>query len=356
RGRPGARRDLALALAGAAVVGASIGADYLVSLRHLSQDTYLRSYWSGGFVPHPASPGSVLGWAGKTLPALMAGPVGLTFAGVGSGLAVAGAVVICWRRGWAGLALLAAAAAALAGAWSGKYPVKSRLALFLVPVLVICMAAAVDAGLVSLRRPGRHASSRSAGRPGLVARAVAGCLVALVVAQPFASAAAEVVHPIHVSEVRPVLQFVQHHLRPGDVIDLDAGAGDVWSYYASELGLHVPANVVLPATSGGTCANPQALVPPGGAERIWLVFGYHLSFAPSGQRRAYLAHFEAIGHLVAVHRADKAWAYLFDLTGAHPPAPAVRDVAAAPCLKVVHAPPVKPTGLRTGPFGTGRLS
>jgi hypothetical protein len=397
------RRDVLLTLAAGAVVGLSLGVDFVVSLRHLSRDTYLLAYWVQGFVPHPVTPGSVLRWLVRTVPALVTNPAGLAFAGLGAVLAVIGSAVLIWRRGWEALALLAVPAAAVVGAVSGKYPVKGRLALFAVPVLMVALAATIDAGLVAWgparRQDGASSGRRGSGRGGsgrggsgrwgsgrwgsdpaalavggsgrgarLALRVAAAGLVAALLAQPLAGAAAEVVRPIHVSEVRPVLQFVEAHWRPGDVVDLDAGAADVWSYYATELGLRVPAYAVLPAAEGGSCATPRVLVPPGGAKRVWLVFGYHLSFAPSDEHQVYLSHFAAIGRLVLHHRADKASAYLFDLFGARSGSAAGRapggarpgrPLLTAPgvrCLRVVPEAPLSPTGLRTGPFGTGRLS
>lgn len=167
----------------------------------------------------------------------------------------------------------------------------------------------------------------------------------------------EAAQPIRVSEVRPLLAFVKAHLRSGDAIDLDPGAGDVWHYYAPTVGLRMPATVLLPASRGGTCADPSALRPPPGDRRLWMLFGYQLSFAPADDRRIYLSRLALFGRPVLRRHAAHATLYLFDLDqgpmrrpGALPRAPGVR------CLVPVHQATVPPTGLRAGPLGTGRLT
>lgn len=190
-----------------------------------------------------------------------------------------------------------------------------------------------------------------------VGRVAAVGLVALVAARPLAGTAGEVAHPIRISEVRPVLAFVKAHLRPGDAIYLDSGAGDVWDYYAPLVGLRMVSTVLLPASRGGTCTSVGALLPPTGDRRLWMVFGYHLSFAPSDEHRIYLARLALVGRQVLRHRAAHASVYLFDLRR-HPVHPA-RTLPSAPgvrCLVPFPQPPVAPTGLHAGPLGTGRLT
>ncbi|MGH9065070.1 MAG: hypothetical protein ACRD0L_14070 [Acidimicrobiales bacterium] len=360
-------------VAAAAVIAASAAVDYLVSLRHLGHDTVLLAYWASGFVPHPLSPASALHWVARAASGLMADPAGFSIVWLAVGAFVVGAAVLVRRRGWTAVALLVVLAAAFLGAWSGKYPVESRLALFLVPVLLVGLAATLDLGgaraLPARRaRPARRqASERQAPRrpPGgrvaaAALRGLAGAVLVVLAVHPLAGAYQEAAHPIRISEVRPVLAYVKAHLRPGDAIDLDRGAGNVWGYYASTLGLHMPATVVEPAASGGTCADPRSIV-PAGARRVWIVFGYHLSFAPADERQVYLERFAAIGRLAGHYSVDKASAYLFDLpgpgstgrTGRTSPAAASGGEA---CLVPVPLAPVPPTGLRSGPFGTGRLT
>lgn len=144
------RRDWRSA-AGLAVVGAawvaSFAGVYAVSGRQLGEGGGMWRFWAGAFPPRPASVAGGLGWAGRKVLYLFVNP--LDFATpLGPRLSLllvvplfAVGCVALGRRDPEGLAILILPAGFALGASALRlYPAHGRLALFLVPSLVVPIA------------------------------------------------------------------------------------------------------------------------------------------------------------------------------------------------------------------------
>jgi hypothetical protein len=362
RRRPG---DVGFVVAAFLPAAASAVADYLLFLRPLAHDRYLLGYWKAGFPSKPLAPASFVRFLVHAGSGLFADPGRFGMPVLAGVLFVVGAAVLV-RRAPAGAlgAFAVLPVAVLASALHG-YPLEGRLSLYLVPLLGLGMAAALDLARVARRPRGAHVEG-AGGRPRIGRAALGGAaLVALgaTAASPVAQFFGDVAHPIVVSETRPLFRYVAAHERPGDVVVLDPGASDAYQYYATTTGLRA-GFVVLPVPSGGTCTDPSALVPPG-ARRVWLIFGYRLSAFPGDWQRLVVGEFAPSLETQERVVAPKAAAYLLVPRGpSEPEAPGPPSSAGAPsggaptrlCLALEPLLPVPPTGLRADPFGTGPLT
>jgi hypothetical protein len=336
-----ARREwnrLAWLAAASALWAASFAVEYLLILRPLAGDRALLAYWQAGFPPTPLALDPVAGWLGAALWRLVRDLAGFPLAGLAIALGMAGAVAIA-RRGASQLAMVLAPLPVVVGAAVlHRYPLDGRLALFLVPVVLLLVAAAID--LVPLR-----AGRRVAGP------VVAGVLVALVAAQPAGRTLRAFTTPIAVSETRPLLEAISARWQPGDQIALETSAEPAYWYYAPRLGL--PARPEVVALRRRPCNGPPIAPELLQPRRLWLVLSAwpHSAFAPTKlttplvadaqpEERSVLAHIPGGMRPAAVLRTPGAAAYLVE-TGT-----AASFEAPRSCTRLVPIRPrVPPTAL-----------
>jgi hypothetical protein len=159
--RRGPRGILLGVLPGVVWLG-SLGVNYLISLRFVAGSTYLTSFWEG--LGYPPSGSGLLGiakWFAKHIPLVLTDTIPLTFGlaarwvaavlvvvlGV---LCVVGVVVGLRRRVEYGLVIIAAPVSAALLALLHKAPLSGRLALWMVPALLVAVAFAVDAAATAV--------------------------------------------------------------------------------------------------------------------------------------------------------------------------------------------------------------
>jgi hypothetical protein len=139
-------------------------------------------------------------------------------------------------------------------------------------------------------------------------------------------------------------------MRPGDEMWVHAEDNAAVRFYALPTGA-----VLTDEVEDGpaeTCSGNTELRQVGAGHRIWFVYAYHGSDAPGDEETMLVQHLQAAGHLLEVIRRPSADAYLLDFgVAADRPSPPTGDI---PCVTVSTADPVHPSGLHTGPFGTGR--
>ena len=151
------------------------------------------------------------------------------------------------------------------------------------------------------------------------------------------------------SDMRPLLQAVRPNLRPGDLVWAHSGDTPTAAYYAVATGV-VVSSTVDDDLPGGACAGTGDLNAVARGQRVWFVYGYRASTAPAGEQRALEDVFASSARLVARITRPQATATLWDFgapPAVHPPVPAhLGCVAVSPVG-------VHPTGLTSGPFGSG---
>ena len=287
----------------------SVAVEYVVSLRRLGRNRALLDYWHHGF---PAHASSALSWAAGAAVRFVGDPAALRFSALVLAASVIGALVLPRRRALVVLPfvfLLLAAAA-------HKFPFQGRVVLFLVPLLLVLVAAV---------------ARRTVGLAVVVAIGVA----------PVATTLHRVIDPLPYPAGREVLTWVRHHRQPGDEVWLVDAATPTWRYYDTRLG--VPAQRELDWRPGSTCS-------PVPAGHVWVVHIYTLGGRAGAAGDRIRRALDPVAHRLVMHRFTDASATRYDLA-----APAA-VVDGGRCLDAVRLAPTRPSGLRQGPLGSGRLS
>jgi len=296
------------------VWGVSALAVSLAGLASMTSATreYMLRFWAAGFPPTPLS--QVLGmfWPWDRLMALLGSARPGDQAALGYPLPMLYAVLAAaglgflWRRNRrACLLLTAPLAITLGAAVAEQYPFSDRLILFLVPGVILAIAAAVE-GLCRLVRP------LSSGLAGVIAFGMLAPAVYPVAATP----------PVYLNEhMKPILALVQAERRSGDGIYVYYGAAAVVAFYAPHYGLDHKEYSVGGCHRGDTRRYLQELDTFRGRSRVWLLITH--SLPRYREREDIVAYLDTIGtrmdSLTVASRAVgrtalPAEAYLYDLS------------------------------------------
>ncbi|GAC1306322.1 MAG: hypothetical protein NVSMB16_02220 [Acidimicrobiales bacterium] len=333
-------RDCRRVVAAALPWIASFGVAWLASLRRLGHDAFLRGYWAAGLAPHPLTAGTFGPWLGHDLLQLMDEPGRFVAAPLAAAMVVGGLFLAIYQRPLPGALLATPMAAAVLAATLGGFPLRGRLALWLLPLLLIGIASAGAALLPTDRRPR--------------ATRVVGCLVfAACAGGVAASPAGDVItlarRPTVWSDIRPLLQEIHREAAPDDLVWVHEPDLPAATYYAISVGT-APSHVLRDSAAADGCSGEPDLAGAAAGHRVWFIYGYRLSTAVKDERRALVGRFSARAKLVGQIARPDATAWLFDF--ASPGDGAVRDDPLG-CVKVSTAPDVRPSGLTTGPLETG---
>lgn len=300
--RRGSWRALRRLVAVGLAVGASITAVYLVVLRHyLAQNQLIQEEYRAGFLPVPPRsladvlwfPTTLVGWfddAGLGLPAL-AGFVWLVGAGV------------LLREGRLPAVLLlapfpiAAAASALRA-----YPLYGRPIAFLIPALLLLVAAGAD----GIRRV------------TVVSLPLVGpILLALLLFHPVVLAGHQLVAPPEREELAPVVRYLQDHRQAGDLVYVYYGAQFALRYYAPRLGVRGRDVVTGVAARTAWARYVEDLQQLRGRPRVWVLFSHVYARGGVDEERFILHHLDTMGTRQDRFQRTGASVYLYDLR--HPP-------------------------------------
>ncbi len=205
---------------------ASLAMCYFVTLRKLSGDNELLSYWKTNFMPFPPRSVTDLKWFVDSFFEFFGTSAGWKFTGL-AGLVFLVGVLVTYRKSRERVFLLLTPALfTLIASGLHKYPFGGRLTLFFVPAVLLLMAE----GLEFLR------SSVRARLPsaGVVLVALLFLDPALYALHHFAKPHTEVIQPgvMLPEEIRPVLSYVRTNEQPGDLVYIFYGAAPAFDYYA----------------------------------------------------------------------------------------------------------------------------
>ena len=187
--------------AGNGLVLASLAALYFLSIR-FEHDRYLYEFWADGFPPlHHAM--QLPGWFARQLRELSKQPFPSVWVLV-AGLEILGAIWLLLRDRELFWACVGPVLLTVAAALAHQYPFSpSRLTLFMMPgMLLVCAAAGQSL---------REWLPPSLRQTWLV-------LPAIVLVYGLAAAIVRTAHPLFRSHIRPAVQYVRAHRRPGDAL------------------------------------------------------------------------------------------------------------------------------------------
>lgn len=256
----------------------------LATLATTTQATrdYMQWFWAGGFAPLSPSAFVKTLWPLERISSMF-GP-GQTFAGtaypfpvVYAALALLGLALI-WRRDRTKAALLTVPLlVTMAAAAARQYPFNDRLVIFLLPGLLLAIAATVESAW-RLLRP-RHAA-----------------LAALCVAAPLLPAVYPILAtpPPHYNEpIKPVLSYLRERRQTGDAIYVYYGAALAVTFYSERYGLERGEYAVGGCHRGDARQYLRELDTFRGRTRVWILLT-HAGPALS-EREDILAYLDAIG-------------------------------------------------------------
>ena len=287
------------------VIG-SLVADYLVSLRALSHDEYLLSYWDRYFMPILPKTAFELRWYYDSFFEFLRSPVGFAFSGLAALALIAGGFSLYTRARLKFWLLLSPALFALLASALHKYPFGGRLTLFLVPATLLFMAEGVE--LVQ----------RATRRDPLVGYAFIGLLLvnpAVYLLQHFTRPHVLVATPgiALPEEIKPVMAHVRSHQGPSDVIYMFLDSQPAYEFYRERDHLNDP-NVLMGTAEVDDSKEYLADLNRLRGRRAWLVFS-HVNGTEADAPKDACFYLDAIGQRVETFSSAGAVAYLYDLTG-----------------------------------------
>jgi hypothetical protein len=298
RGSPGVRHLAVMAGLWGALAGPPIG----FAIRNVRPDdaAYLHHRWAEALVPH--DPRSVAAWTWRTLLDVMGGPGSWELSGAlhyGAPVLFVPLVLTGLWWGWrhqrdAALLLLLPAVVTMVASWLGLYPFAGRFVIFLLPSLLVVIAA----GTVQIS--------------GILHRRWPGVVIAVLVCVVSAQAVAQTPPPQRPEDLRPVLETIARRRQPGDAIYVYYGAGQAFLFYRASMGFERGGYVI------GRCARDHPAWLIGEVERlrsagrVWIVISHAANHMP--ELRALIAHLTSTGRQlehVLSPRGHDAEAYLF---------------------------------------------
>jgi hypothetical protein len=268
-----------------AMWGASAIAVTMLSSGTMSEATrnYMHVYWTDGFPPDSFTRAIELGWPWPNIRLLFGGGPGVQ-AGLGFPLAPlypvlagVGFIALWVQRRRVAIVLAAPVILTLGAAIAQQYPFSDRLILFLVPSLLLAMAATIDVVYGAL---GKFSTS-------------VGALAAIGLTFPAITPVLTSRPPYRVEDVKSLLAQIQAKRQPGDATYVYYGAAPVMSVYASTVGFQ-PGEYVI-----GGCHRAESrlylkeLDTFRGTHRIWIVLTH--SLATYREREDIVAYLDAIG-------------------------------------------------------------
>jgi len=288
----------------------NLAAVYCISLHALARNDTLVNYWSTGYAPWPITSGRDLTWYREAA----LGLVYLAFrqeglAGIDprpewfAGLSV---VLVCVTI--AGMAcqfrhsrlqvgfLVVSIGTAVAASILRLYPFRSRLVLFLVPLVFLAASALVDL-LAGYRRWGVR----------LLGGAVGTCLVGLVLIPSFRVA----MRPHNHSDIKGAMAYMRAHRAPEDQLALSPGTQVSFAFYARQFGLEN-----MPTLRWGDGPNNaeelrRMLCRRDNPRRTWIMISHGFR-----AKRVFLPTFRTIAQQMDSWEGDGAGVYLFDFSRA----------------------------------------
>jgi hypothetical protein len=279
----------------------SAAACYVTSLREIASHPYLTEFWKTAFVPLP--PGlDTLRWFFKTLGDWWRGFLDLRPALLTGLLAVLGAADLWRNRRTVAAMIFLPFLFTFAASAARKYPFHGRLALFLAPFALLCIARGFSRLMEACPRGKRVAA--------LV-------LAAVVCGHPAARSLHHMVHPRMRHEIKPVLAYVHNRQQAGDVLYLYHRSCWAFEYYSAVPGaLGDGAPFKIPIFRGiksvdRPAAYREDLDRLSGKSRVWVLFSslYH-----PDERAFFEKELERMGRRIDAFEAPGAFVWCYDLS------------------------------------------
>jgi hypothetical protein len=245
---------MALFMGASLVWAASVGVEYLVSLRKLHGDPALLGYWMFAFAPRPLRVGTTVTWLRQDIRAVAAYPWHLAVLPLAVVMLLLGLAMLLWRSPAIGLLILVLGGIMIVAGVAHEYPLADRLVLFSIPFVCLCVGGVL---LVSRRPP---------------VQVLCVLLVLVVTGAEFSTAASAITSPYTKTEVREAYVAMLAHRHPGDAVLVEWEGIPDFLYYNQTLGVRAEGTFRL-TSSATPCDNAAQLAKLEQWSRVWLIFG-----------------------------------------------------------------------------------
>ena len=197
---------------------------YLLILKNLSQNAYMREYWQGAFLPMP--PWSDPGWFAKAIHENIGIQFGIPYAVYFVFLIMLiGWVVLFVQNQSYAIVFTCILLVTLTASTLGMYPVFERMILFLIPIGLILIGEAVAAFSQRVQR------FHFLGAFSIV------FLADFLIYGPLFTSVQNFVEPKYFEHIRPSMETLRDSWKDGDAIYLSYGALPAFRFYAPFYGL-----------------------------------------------------------------------------------------------------------------------
>jgi len=235
---------------------------YLLILKDIQQNAYMREYWQGAFLPVP--PWSNLGWFSQVLNENIGLQFGIPHAVYLVFLLMLVGWFVLWKNqrsyamvmGFIILFTLIASSLQL-------YPVLERMILFTLPIGLVLIGKSIELLYSTLPKRGSvHL---------LITAIIAGYLIY----GPLATSVGYFLQPRYYEHMRPAMENLQASWKAGDTLFVSNGAVPAFEYYAPMYGLEGTAYL---SSQRQDYAAPQKILeqiePFKGQRRVWVLMSH----------------------------------------------------------------------------------
>ncbi len=281
---------------------------YFASLRTIASNAKRLGYFQSAFMPWP--PWEDPSWFGHIFLRAMnhtdglAHPVFLILALFFLILVAAGAVSFFYRKRPLAFVIIVPFVAVLAASGFHKYPVTVRHALFLIPLMYLLIAEAVEVTRLALGKFNPLVSWT--------------CCILMIISiffHPVSQGISGIWKPEMREHIKPVLARVQENKSEGDGIYVYYAAWPAFSFYAKKYGFR-EGDVVRGIESR---EEPEKYLQDierfTGNPRVWLIVSHNCSWCRVNEEKFIIDSLLKKGTLMKEFKAPGAVAYLFNLSG-----------------------------------------
>lgn len=317
------RAALARLAVGVVVLTVSLAVEYLSTLRQLAANESLEAYWQayGGYPPAGATSIGLVRWVVRASTTLSQSFAQFAVPSLTCVLALAGLAIAFRQHPMRATLLLLVMLAAMAAAVTKHYPLAQRLALYLVPILIMLLCTSLQ-----IAHPASTDRQRPGPRPSQFFPVALVVVVLMTISAPAVVAGvSKLWRPDETEAGRQAVQFVADHQLPSDAVVTDDWGRSALGFYGERFGVRQTGTVAMRSPHGRPCAENQ-FASLAGRQRVWLVLVHHPSNEPPDRNVVYASRFSAPATLLlSYHGPGDVAAYLYDLR--QPPTTHVKPIA-----------------------------
>jgi hypothetical protein len=276
---------------------------YLLILKDLRQNAYIREYWRGAFLPVP--PWSEPGWFVKALHENIGIQFGIPYAVFLVFFLMLAGWVILWfqQRGYA-IAFASILLVTLTASALQLYPVFERMILFLIPIGLLLLGKAVEAV---------HVRSQRYQVPGMLALSL---LAVYLLYGPLVTSTQNFIAPKYFEHMRPTMEILRDAWKDGDALYVSNGALPAFRFYAPFYGVeNIPYEYGEREDYRTIDTIASRLASFDGQPRVWILLSHVYERGDFNEREFVLDYLSEIGEKKREFRVPgtSVFLYLYDL-------------------------------------------